>query len=358
MPVGLGIETELRAQASCLGLREDRVQKEGKVRTVRIVRTLFAGALLAVLAGCAGNVFPLGNTYITDQLDATESMSASGDAFTQGLHQEYMWVARTEYASGAPASMAGTLIFNKKSAAAAGGEAVAPMDPSAVAVDDPDVLDGYERLMAAADRGGADKAPAAMARAQAAFDCWVFAVCNGQTAVAEECMNRFLDAIAEVESALAPTMAPVARNYIIYFDWDSSAIRQDAAQVLNDVLAAVAGGAGSKVFAVGHADRSGSQAYNLGLSDRRAQSTRNYLTNGGLGAANILIDARGEDAGRNPEVRDGAGLSRRRFFFASCVKRDRSRPTARARLRPHVSGMRAAETLGGVRYRRAAATCG
>jgi len=267
---------------------------------MRIARTIFAGALVAILAACGGNVFPTGNTYISDQLDATESMNAQGSAFQQALHSEYMWVARTQHASGAPASKVGALMFKDRAAAAGSGQNVDPMDPAAVAVGDQDINDGYKRLRAALDKGGAEKAPADMARAQAAFDCWLFAVCNGQTALAEECKARFLDAIAAVEKALAPVGPPAARNFIIFFDFDSAAIRPDAAQILNEVLRSAGEIEGSKVFATGHADRSGAVSYNLGLSERRAVASRDYLVNGGLGSYRIFIDWKGESDPRVP----------------------------------------------------------
>ncbi|MCP4330394.1 MAG: OmpA family protein [Alphaproteobacteria bacterium] len=242
----------------------------------------------------------MGNTYISDQLDATESMATSGSAFDKALHKEYMWVARTEHASGEPASNVGALMFNKRSATAGSGQRVDPIDPASVAVDDPEIVDGYKRLTAAAAAGGADKAPADMAKAQAAFDCWVYAVCNRQSGIAEECKKRFLDAMAAVEAALAPAGPPMASNFIAYFDWDSSAIRPDAAQVLNEVLRAAGGMEGSKVFATGYTDTSGSPQYNLGLSERRAVSVRDYLINGGLGSYRIFIDWRGEADPRVP----------------------------------------------------------
>lgn len=267
---------------------------------MKIVRQLMAGALLAALAACSGNVFPLGNTYITDQLDAAESMNAQGSAFNQALHKEYMWVARTEYASGEPASAVGSLMFKDRAVAAASGQKVDPIDPAGAAIDDAEMTAGYKRLIDALDKGGAEKAPADMARAQAAFDCWVFAVCNRQPTVAEQCKARFLEAIAAVEKALGPAMAPPASEYIIFFDFDSAAIRPDAAQVLNEVLAAAGNMEGSKVFATGYADRSGSVAYNLGLSERRVVSTRDYLVNGGLGSYRIFIDWKGEADPRVP----------------------------------------------------------
>jgi len=266
---------------------------------MRIVRIVAAGALLAALAACS-NVFPTGNTYIKDQLDATESMATQGSAFDKALHSEYMWVARREHGSGEPADAAGALLFNKRAATAGSGQPVDPMNPGLVAVDDAGMNDGYARLMAALNGGGKEKAPADMAKAQAAFDCWVFAVCNRQTTIAEECKARFLEAIAAVEAALEPMMAPPATNFIAYFDWDKSNIRPDAAQVLNEVLRTAGEMEGSKVFATGYTDTSGSPQYNLGLSERRAVSVRDYLINGGLGSYRIFIDWRGEADPRVP----------------------------------------------------------
>lgn len=267
---------------------------------MRIVRYVLAGAMMAALAACSGNTFPLGNTYITDQLDAAEAVSPQGSAFNQALHSEYMWVSRTMYASGEGAWAVGSLNFKDKALAAASGDQVDPISPSALAVDDSELNEAHKRLMAALDKGGAEKAPADMARAQAAYDCWIFAACNKMPSVAEECKARFLDAIAAVEKALAPAGPPPARDYIVFFDFDSAAVRPDAAQVLNEVLGATSAMEGSKVYATGHADRSGSRQYNLGLSERRAVSVRDYLVNGGLGSYRIFIDWKGEDDPRVP----------------------------------------------------------
>ncbi len=265
---------------------------------MRIARALVTGALLTALAACAGNVFPSGNTYISDQLSATENMATTGSAFDKALHEEYGWVARTEHNSSEPASDVGALIFNKRAAAAGSGEQVEPMNPAAVAVDDAEINDGYARLNAALAKGGAQAAPAHMAQAQAAFDCWVYANCNRPRGIEEECKARFLAAIAAVEAAMAGPPAP--SNYIVYFDHDSSAIRPDGAQVLNEVLGAAGNMQGSKVFATGFADRSGTAVYNVGLSERRSVSVRDYLINGGLGASRIFIDWRGESDPRVP----------------------------------------------------------
>ncbi len=261
---------------------------------MRIARALVTGALLTALTACAGNVFPSGNTYISDQLAATENMATTGSAFDNALHSEYGWVARTEHNSSEPASDVGALIFNKRAAAAGSGQQVEPMNPAAVAVDDPEINDGYTRLNAALANGGAQSNPAKMAEAQAAFDCWVYANCNRQRGIEETCKARFLAAIAAFDGP------PPAANYIVFFDWDSSAIRPDGAQVLNEVLNSANNMQGTKVYATGFTDSSGDATYNLGLSERRSVSVRDYLINGGLGASRVLIDWRGQADQRVP----------------------------------------------------------
>ncbi len=261
---------------------------------MRIARALVTGALLTALTACAGNVFPSGNTYISDQLAATENMATTGSAFDNALHSEYGWVARTEHNSSEPASDVGALIFNKRAAAAGSGQQVEPFNPASVAIDDAELNDGYTRLNAALANGGAQSNPAKMAEAQAAFDCWVYANCNRQRGIEETCKARFLAAIAAFDGP------PPAANYIVFFDWDSSAIRPDGAQVLNEVLNSANNMQGTKVYATGFTDSSGDATYNLGLSERRSVSVRDYLINGGLGASQVLIDWRGQADQRVP----------------------------------------------------------
>jgi len=129
-----------------------------------------------------------------------------------------------------------------------------------------------------------------MARAQAAYDCWLYSL-DPVPNIEAICKERFLAAMAG---------PPPASNFIVYFELDSSAIRPDSAQVLNEVLEAIGRMQGSKVFATGHADLSGSPMYNLGLSERRSIAVRDYLINGGLGASRIFIDWRGESDPRTP----------------------------------------------------------
>lgn len=73
----------------------------------------------------------------------------------------------------------------------------------------------------------------------------------------------------------------------VYFDFDKSNIRPDAAPVLDEAVELLKEEGSIKVVAEGHTDSIGSVQYNLGLSERRASSVRKYLMDHGLNGDNI-----------------------------------------------------------------------
>lgn len=93
--------------------------------------------------------------------------------------------------------------------------------------------------------------------------------------------------------------------YIVFFDWDSSVITQEAANTLDAMLAGYAGCGNAPVVAAGYADRSGSDRYNQGLSIRRAETVRDYLTARGLGSGDLTAQGFGET---NPRVPTADGV--------------------------------------------------
>ena len=71
--------------------------------------------------------------------------------------------------------------------------------------------------------------------------------------------------------------------------------------VVNQILADIRARGGSVgVSATGHADRSGSEDYNLALSLRRADTVREALIAGGVGADAITTAGRGESENAVP----------------------------------------------------------
>ncbi len=98
-----------------------------------------------------------------------------------------------------------------------------------------------------------------------------------------------------------PPPAQVVCNtgpYIVFFDWDKSDLRPDAAQVLDNAAAQYANCGNAQVMLAGHADRSGSPKYNVGLSQRRNTNVRGYLASKGITDGSITTQAFGETAPR------------------------------------------------------------
>lgn len=109
--------------------------------------------------------------------------------------------------------------------------------------------------------------------------------------------------------------------YIVYFDWDVDSLDSQAASNLNDAIAQYRVCGNVSIQLAGHADRSGTIDYNEGLSARRNDSVREYLTAQGIPATVIASEAYGEtrpeietpDGVREPrnrrvEIRYGSGM--------------------------------------------------
>lgn len=92
---------------------------------------------------------------------------------------------------------------------------------------------------------------------------------------------------------------------LVFFDFDSSAPRQDAVETVEYVVDNSATCSWSRFTVVGHADRAGSDAYNNALSERRAEVIENLMVGRGIPAASISTRAEGES---NPRVPTADGV--------------------------------------------------
>ncbi|KMS57638.1 OmpA family protein [Sphingobium cupriresistens] len=86
--------------------------------------------------------------------------------------------------------------------------------------------------------------------------------------------------------------------YIVFFEWDKSDITPDAATILDNAVSAYSSCGSAQVMLAGHADRSGAASYNVGLSQRRADSTKAYLASKGIPDGVITTQAFGESKPR------------------------------------------------------------
>ncbi|MDA0782600.1 MAG: OmpA family protein [Rickettsiales bacterium] len=84
------------------------------------------------------------------------------------------------------------------------------------------------------------------------------------------------------------------RSYIVFFDFNKSNINGTANEVLGDLYKAIRGSSKADIELTGHADRSGSDAYNMALSEKRALAVKDKLVSYGLSAGNIKVNWKGE----------------------------------------------------------------
>jgi len=110
----------------------------------------------------------------------------------------------------------------------------------------------------------------------------------------------------------------------IHFGFDSSVVQPAEAPKLDEFAARIKGRAFDRVDAVGHTDRIGASAYNLGLSKRRSEAVQAYLAGKGVEAARIRVEAKGEDQSVTGEACKNMGMeNRKNRKLIECLQRDR-----------------------------------
>ncbi|AQR63015.1 cell envelope biogenesis protein OmpA [Brevundimonas sp. LM2] len=91
-----------------------------------------------------------------------------------------------------------------------------------------------------------------------------------------------------------PAPRPTAREFVVYFDWDRSDLTAEARSVVTQAATYAKSGQPTRVLVVGYADTSGSAAYNVGLSNRRARTVADALVSNGVNGGVIALDGKGE----------------------------------------------------------------
>lgn len=97
-----------------------------------------------------------------------------------------------------------------------------------------------------------------------------------------------------VEKKAAPVSDKVVFNADTFFDFDKYNLKPEGRQLLDQVAAQVNTISLETVIAVGYTDSIGSDAYNLGLSERRANAVKAYLVSKGVAADRIYTEGKGK----------------------------------------------------------------
>lgn len=281
-----------------------------------------------MLSGCSG-------FKSHTEIEALNEAQPVGSAFTQRLTTEYRAYVQLKQRS---LDYADARHFARKGLLAAQGETVMPEPLSNWHLDDKSARDlraARNDLIGLLDGGGRVKAPFEAAIAQAKFDCWIeqeeqnwssprAPVCRGEyekamrdlratllktmpkpqkidEPVPEKVMPIIADEVIIAETAPVVDPSAIASGldegmFLVFFDFDSSKLNATAANVVDAVAAQIKKRKDLRVVRlVGHTDTSGSAAYNMRLSARRAEAVRTALATRGVNVDLLETLARGED---------------------------------------------------------------
>jgi hypothetical protein len=104
--------------------------------------------------------------------------------------------------------------------------------------------------------------------------------------------------------AAAPPPPPAPTTFMVFFDWDRYNLSPQALGTLQQAADTFKTKGGVRIMATGHTDTSGSEAYNMALSLRRANAVKAALVKDGVPATAITATGVGE-AGLLVKTGDG-----------------------------------------------------
>lgn len=119
---------------------------------------------------------------------------------------------------------------------------------------------------------------------------------------------------------IAPVGEKVTLSADSLFDFDKSVIRPDGKTKLDDLVGRIKTINLDTVIAIGHTDRFGSDAYNMKLSQRRAEAVKAYLVSKGVPANRIHTEGKGE---KQPVTKPGSCKGKKSTKVIACLQPDR-----------------------------------
>jgi len=105
------------------------------------------------------------------------------------------------------------------------------------------------------------------------------------------------ESTAETAAYVPPPVqapAPAPRSYLVFFDFNKSDLTADSLKIVDQAAANAGPAKATEITVTGHTDTVGSDAYNLRLSRRRAESVAAQLEKDGVPSSEIAIVAKGK----------------------------------------------------------------
>jgi outer membrane protein OmpA-like peptidoglycan-associated protein len=85
----------------------------------------------------------------------------------------------------------------------------------------------------------------------------------------------------------------VAKDFVVYFPFDQYVLTPEAQNVVQEAAQYAKDGHATRIVVVGHTDTTGSAAYNMRLSERRAKATADALVSLGVEQNTLNVDWKG-----------------------------------------------------------------
>jgi len=250
----------------------------------KIVSMMVVGACGALLGGCASYV-------LNGDFDNVKKMEPTGSAFSQELYREYLYLATLEDDENDYPEVP---YYLDKAKRAAGGEEVPAIKVADRTLPEDGVATAttmYEQVEA--KRAVSAEYPRLVARLQAQYECYVEEKEeNNQPKEIHDCQEEFEEILAQFPAA--PAVRHVELSADALFAFDKATLRSKGVEKLDKLVHDLGDVTYDTIVVVGHTDPLGSDAYNQGLSERRAATVAHYLTTHGVKANTIRSEGRGE----------------------------------------------------------------
>jgi OOP family OmpA-OmpF porin len=148
-------------------------------------------------------------------------------------------------------------------------------------------------------------------------------VINGfeQTATSDSGRPVLHSGSAPCPVAAAPAPEPEPQVITIAgdvaFEFDSATLRPAFYPTLDEIAVALQENPGTELEVIGHTDSVGSDAYNLGLSERRARAVADYLAERGVAMDRMIVGGVGEAQPIAPNDNDEGRAQNRRVEIST-----------------------------------------
>jgi len=281
-------------------------------------RTLAVIALGGVVAACGTS-------------SEVANMPVKGGAYEAGLHKGYVKLADEEYVE---TDIKDGMAFEERARMAAMGKPPGPeaLDARNLTPEHKSDLGAARgRLVTAMGGPAMSQMPSDVAQAQVMFDCWMQeAEENLQPGDIAACRKGFETAMARIDSMKpkvamkapppppAPVQEPQSRIFVVYFGLDSDKVAGTSEKIVRDAAAFAKAKKSANIYLAGHADRSGSDKYNMKLAEKRVKSVSASLTGMGIKKSGLGTLVQGENDPAVP-TKDGVREPRNRRVVISVV---------------------------------------